>query len=310
MVFALVLGVSMILSVPIIYTVIHVYATSDKRALFGDKSQSNEDDNPLLLTIKTMETELAELHENNVYMRRIAQLEKDIEEAKAHAEALSKVAGNYGSTMEEVGESIVGSVGGRNAIHTVKPVNSNGIVVEGMLLKGLVVEKPKEKIESTCDIKPDWEGYTNSLLNKDHNLISHTKGSIYKGGHKDIQELLDYIEEELHLTGDTCLRFGSRTRFFSIMILLHNLSLDEFKSESYWDKSYDLLLANKESYGVKRKLFEQEVFNFEEFRQAVLSYFKEKEEVVDEELTRQEFAHFRTYTSQAGWSSYYDVEHK
>src|SRR5699024_11006 len=188
-----------------------------------------------------------------------------------NAEALSKVAGNYGNTTKEVGDSIAGGIGGRNAIHTVKPVNSNGIVVEGMLLKGLVVEKPKEKIESTCDIKPDWEGYTNSLLNKDHNLISHTKGSIYKGDYKDIQELLDYIEEELHLTGDTCLRFGSRTRFFSIMILLHNLSLDEFKSESYWDKLYELLLANKESYGVKRKLFEQEVFNFEEFRQAVLS---------------------------------------
>lgn len=278
----------------------------DKR----NNKKSLESDNPLLLTIKAMETELAELHENNIHMKRIAQLEKDIKEAKAHAEALSKTVGNYGGTMEEAGESIAGGIGGRNAIHTVKPVNSNGIVVEGMLLKGLVVEKPKEKIESTCDIKPDWEGYTNSLLNKDHNLISHTKGSIYKGDHKDIQELLDYIEEELHLTGDTCLRFGSRTRFFSIMILLHNLSLDEFKSESYWDKSYAVLLANKESYGVKRKLFEQEVFNLEEFRQAVLSYFKEKEEVVDEELTRQNTAIYRTYTRQAGWSTYYDVKLK
>lgn len=299
MVFAIALGVSMILSIPIIYTIIHVYATSDKRALFGDKSQSNEDDNPLLLTIQAMEAELAKLNENNIHMERMAQLEKDIEEAKAHAEALSKVAGNYGNTMEEVGESIVGGIGGRNAVHTVKPVDSNGIVVGGILSKGLVVEKP------------DWEGYTNSLLNKDHNLISHTKGSIYKGDHKDIQELLDYIEEELHLTGDTCLRFGSRTRFFSIMILLHNLSLDEFKSKvSYWDKSYAVLLANKESYGVKRKLFEQEVFNLEEFRQAVLSYFKEKEEVVDEELTRQNTAIYRTYTRQAGWSTYYDVKLK
>src|SRR5699024_4961499 len=165
----------------------------------GGKKKPPEPDSPLLITIQAMETELAELNENNIHMERIAQLEKDIKEANKHAEALSKVAGNYGSTMEEVGESIVGSVGGRNAIHTVKPVNSNGIVVEGMLLKGLVVEKPKEKLESTCDIKPDWEGYTNSLLNKDHNLISHTKGSIYKGDYKDIQELLDYIEEELHL---------------------------------------------------------------------------------------------------------------
>src|SRR5699024_4883700 len=165
----------------------------------GTEEEPSELDNPLLLTIKAMETELAELHENNIHMKRIAQLEKDIKEANKHAEALSKVAGNYGNTTKEVGDSIAGGIGGRNAIHTVKPVNSNGIVVEGMLLKGLVVEKPKEKIESTCDIKPDWEGYTNSLLNKDHNLISHTKGSIYKGDYKDIQELLDYIEEELHL---------------------------------------------------------------------------------------------------------------
>lgn len=265
----------------------------------GTEEEPSELDSPLLLTIQAMEAELAELNENNIHMERIAQLEKDIKEANKHAEALSKVACNYGSTMDEVGESIAGGIGGRNAVYTVKPVDSNGIVVGGILSKGLVVEKP------------DWEGYTNSLLNKDYNLISHTKGSIYQGDHKDIQGLLDYIEEELHLTGDTCLRFGSRTRFFSIMILLHNLSLDEFKSKvSYWDKSYAVLLANKESYGVKRKLFEQEVFNLEEFRQAVLSYFKEKEEVFDEELARQEFAHFRTYTSQTGWSSYYDVTFK
>ena len=121
MVFALVLGVSMILSVPIIYTAIHVYATSDKRALFGDKSQSNEDDNPLLLTIKAMETELAELHENNIHMKRIAQLGKQIQEARAHAEALSKLSEDYGSTMEEVGESIAGGIGGRNAVRKVTP---------------------------------------------------------------------------------------------------------------------------------------------------------------------------------------------
>lgn len=244
-----------------------------------DSNKLSEPDNPLLLTIQAMETELSELKENNIHMERIAQLEKDIEEANKHAGALSKVAGNYGNTIEEVGESIVGSVGGRDAVHTITPVNSNGIVVGGILSKGLDADIKNTIHEALDDAKPDWEGYTNSLLNKDHNLISYTKGSIYQGDHKDIQGLLDYIEEELRLTGDTCLRFGSRTRFFSIMILLHNLSLDEFKSKvSYWDKSYAVLLANKESYGVKRKLFEQEVFNFEEFRQAVLSYFKEKED--------------------------------
>lgn len=121
MVFTLVLGVSMILSVPIIYIIIHVHATSDKRALFGDKLQSNEDDNPLLLTIKSMEGELAELKENNTHMERIAQLEKDIKEANKHAEALSKVAGNYGNTTKEVGEAIAGGIGGRNVVHTVTP---------------------------------------------------------------------------------------------------------------------------------------------------------------------------------------------
>lgn len=295
-----------------------VFVIIDKIDKRQDSNKLSEPDNPLLLTIQAMEGELDELRQNNAYMKHIQKLEEQIKEAKKHV----------------VGESIVGSVGGRNAIHTITP-------------------------EAFDDTKPDWEGYTNSLLNKDHNLISHTKGSIYKGDHKDIQGLLDYIEEELRLTGDTCLRFGSRTRFFSIMILLHNLSLVEFKSKVYyWNKSYDLLLANKESYGVKRKLFEQEVFNFEEFRQAVLSYFKEKEDEqtrkedwlkkeqdktireIEELLreadksihkeecgkwntipkalsheervstTRQSTAIYRTYTRQAGWSTYYDVKLK
>lgn len=107
-----------------------------------------EPDNPLLLTVQAMEAELAELLENNIHMERIAQLEEQIKEARAHAEALSKVAGNYGNTMEEVGESIVGSVGGRDAIHTIAPVDSNGIVIGGILSKGLVVEKPEEVEES------------------------------------------------------------------------------------------------------------------------------------------------------------------
>lgn len=273
--------------------------------VISEKKSLPEPKNPLLLTVKAMETELAELKENNIHMERIAQLEKDIKEANKHAEALSKVAGNYGSTTEEVGESMAKVVFSER-------VNGNTLIVSpNTTVVGGVGNGDRAYRYYSDDTKPDWDGYTNSLLNKDHNLISHTKGSIYQGDHKDIQGLLDYIEEELRLTGDTCLRFGSRTRFFSIMILLHNLSLDEFKSKvSYWDKSYDLLLANKESYGVKRKLFEQEVFNFEEFRQAVLSYFKEKEEVFDDVPTRQYIASYRTYTRQAGWSSYYDVKLK
>lgn len=106
MVFAIALGVSMILSIPITYIIIHLHATKDRKLIFGDKSQSNEDDNPLLLTIKAMEGELDELRQNNAYLKHIQNLEKQIKEAKAHAEALSKVAGKYGSTMEEVGESI------------------------------------------------------------------------------------------------------------------------------------------------------------------------------------------------------------
>lgn len=117
----------------------------DKRQ---DSNKISEPDNPLLLTIQAMEAELTELNENNIHMERIAQLEKDIKEAKAHAEALSKLSEEYGSTMDEVGESIAGGIGGRNAVYTVKPVNSNGVVVEGILSKGLVVEKPEKKIES------------------------------------------------------------------------------------------------------------------------------------------------------------------
>ena len=114
----------------------------------GTEEEPSEPDNPLLLTIQAMEAELTELNENNIHMERIAQLEKDIKEAKAHAEALSKLSEEYGSTMDEVGESIAGGIGGRNAVYTVKPVNSNGVVVEGILSKGLVVEKPEKKIES------------------------------------------------------------------------------------------------------------------------------------------------------------------
>ena len=90
----------------------------DKRQ---DSNKLSEPDNPLLLTIEAMETELSELKENNIHMERIAQLEKDIKEANKHAEALSKVAGNYGNTTKEVGESIAGGIGGRNVVHTVKP---------------------------------------------------------------------------------------------------------------------------------------------------------------------------------------------
>ena len=146
MIFAIELGVAMILSIPITYIIIHLHKAKDRKLIFGDKLEENQDDNPLLLTIKAMEAELIELNKNNIHMERIAQLEKDIEEANKHAEALSKVAGKYGSTMEEVGESIAGGIGGRNVVHTVKPMDSNGIVVEG-IPKGLVVEKPEKKIE-------------------------------------------------------------------------------------------------------------------------------------------------------------------
>lgn len=74
----------------------------DKR----NNKKSLESDNPFILTIQSMESELAELLENNRHMERIQRLEEQIKEARAHAEALSKAAGEYGSTMEEIGESM------------------------------------------------------------------------------------------------------------------------------------------------------------------------------------------------------------
>lgn len=88
-----------------------VFVIIDKIDKRQDSNKLSEPKNPLLLTIKAMESELSELKENNIHMERIAQLEKDIEEANKQAEALSKVAGNYdGSTMEEVGESMQHSI--------------------------------------------------------------------------------------------------------------------------------------------------------------------------------------------------------
>lgn len=121
MVFAIELGVAMILSIPITYIIIYLHKAKDRKLIFGDKLEDNQDDNPLLLTIQAMEGELDELRQNNAYMKHIQKLEKQIKEAKAHAEALSKVAGNYGNTTEEVGESIAGGIGGRNVVHTVTP---------------------------------------------------------------------------------------------------------------------------------------------------------------------------------------------
>lgn len=85
----------------------------------GGKKKPPEPENPLVLTTQAMEAELAELLENNRHMERIQRLEKQIQEANKRAEALSKLSEDYGNTMEEVGESIVGSIGGRNAVHTV-----------------------------------------------------------------------------------------------------------------------------------------------------------------------------------------------
>lgn len=87
----------------------------------GGKKKPPEPDNPLALTTQAMEAELAELLENNRHMEHIQRLEKQIKEAKAHAEALSKVASNYGNTTKEVGESIAGGIGGRNAVRKVTP---------------------------------------------------------------------------------------------------------------------------------------------------------------------------------------------
>lgn len=126
----------------------------------GGKKKPPEPENPLALTTQAMEAELAELLENNRRMEHIQRLEKQIQEANKRAEALSKLSEEYGNTMDEVGESITGSIGGRNAVHTVKPVDSNGIVVEGILSKGLVVEKPEEKIESTCENESETDKKT------------------------------------------------------------------------------------------------------------------------------------------------------
>lgn len=194
MVFAIALGITMILSIPITYVIIHAHVTSDKRALFGDELQSNEDDNPLLLTVKAMEAELAELHENNIHMKRIQQLEKDIEEANKHAEALLKATGNYGSTMEEAGESIVGGIGGRNAIHTVAPVDSNGIVVGGLLSKGLVVEKPEEKIESICENESETNKKTREYRNMQRRLAQKKQDKIIR----EIEELLREADKSIY----------------------------------------------------------------------------------------------------------------
>lgn len=88
----------------------------------GTEEESSELDNPLLLTIKAMEAELAELLESNRHMERIQRLEKQIKEANKHAETLSKLSEEYdGNTMEYVGEPIAGGIGGRNVVHTVTP---------------------------------------------------------------------------------------------------------------------------------------------------------------------------------------------
>lgn len=136
----------------------------------GGKKKPPEPENPLVLTTQAMEAELAELLENNRHMERIQQLEKQIQEANKHAEALSKLSEEYGNTMEEVGESIAGGIGGRNVVHTVTPVDSNGIVVGGMLSKGLVVEKPEEKIESTCENKSETDKKTREYRNTQRRL--------------------------------------------------------------------------------------------------------------------------------------------
>lgn len=313
MVFAIALGVSMIVSIPITYIIIHIYATSDKRALFGDKFHSNEDDNPLLITIQAMEAELAELLENNIHMERIAQLEEQIKEARAHAEALSKVVGNYGSTMEEVGEPIQHTgfterVDGNTLILS-PATDSNGVIIDGFYSEGLVVEKGSIH-NAFDDTKTDWKGYVNSLrCNLDLMGGSVLPDSITEGmSLSEYKKFYDFIYE--HKALGIGRQFNNKATY-SIKTLLSHLSLEDFRNpEAYANEVYDLLLRDKQNYGVYVKVFEQEVFNFEEFRQAVLSYFKEKEEVFDEELARQEFAHFRTCTSQTGWSSYYDVTFK
>lgn len=87
----------------------------------GGRKKPPEPENPLILTTQAMEAELAELLENNRHMERIQRLEKQIQEANKCAEALSKLSEDYGNTMEEVGESIAGGIGGRNAVRKVTP---------------------------------------------------------------------------------------------------------------------------------------------------------------------------------------------
>lgn len=99
-------------------------------------SNTVEYSNPLLLTIQAMENELAELNENNEHMERIQRLEKQIQEARKHAEASSKVAGEYDSTTEDIEEQlakvntrieevdklpIIGGVGGSSGIIPIEP---------------------------------------------------------------------------------------------------------------------------------------------------------------------------------------------
>lgn len=220
-----------------------VFVIIDKIDKRQDSNKLSEPKNPLLLTIEAMEAELTELKENNIHMERIAQLEKDIEEANKHAEALSKVAGNYGSTMEEVGESIVGSVGGRNAVHTVTPVNSNGIVVGGILSKGLVVEKPEEKIESTCENESKTDKKTREYeeTRKEDWLKKEQDKTI-----REIEELLREADKSIH------------------------------KAECGKWNTIPKALSHEERVSI----------------------------------TRQNTAIYRTYTRQAGWSTYYDVTFK
>lgn len=148
--------------------VVYIVVRSGKFA--NHHIEDSEPDNPLLLTIQAMESELDELRQNNAYMKHIQKLEKRIKEAEAHAEALSNLSEEYDNTVEEVGEPIAGGIGGRNAVHIVKPVDSNGIVVEGLLSKGLVVEKPEEKIESTCENESETDKKTREYRNTQRRL--------------------------------------------------------------------------------------------------------------------------------------------
>lgn len=229
------------ISIQVVLAVIFVILNKiDKRQ---DSNKLSEPDNPLLLTIQAMEGELDELRQNNAYMKHIQKLEEQIKEAKTHAEALSKVAGNYGSTMEEVGESIVGSVGVRDAVHTVTPVNSNGIVVGGILSKGLVVEKPEEKIESTCENESETDKKTREYeeTRKEEWLKNEQDKTI-----RETKELLRKVDKSIH------------------------------KAECGKWNTIPKALSHEERVSI----------------------------------TRQNTAIYRTYTKQAGWSSYYDVKLK